>query len=585
VARLEDTIGGRIRDAIGRAFGPEHAATDPLVRETQDARFGDFQANVAMSLAKRLGRKPREVADAIVAAIDLTGIAARPEIAGPGFVNVRLDDGYLARLVGEAAADHARLGIAPATRRDTVVVDYSGPNVAKEMHVGHLRSTVIGDALARTLAFEGHDVIRQNHVGDWGTQFGMLIELLIETAGRTPGRDPETLLGPGTDLTATYREATARDASDPDFARRARERVVKLQGGDPETLRSWKALVDLSAAQFQAVYDRLGVALGTADIRGESAYNDRLPAVVAELREKGLARESEGALCVFLDGFTAKDGAPLPLIVQKSDGGYLYATTDLAALRYRALELRARRIVYVTDARQRQHFQMVFAAARAAGWIGEGVALEHVVFGSVLGEDGKPFKTRSGEIVRLTELLDEAEERALRIVVEKNPGLEGDERERVRHAVGIGAIKYADLASDRVKDYVFSWQRMLAMDGNTAPYLQYAYARIRSIFRKAGLQHAPAGPVVLAEPAERALALRVLQVETAIAGSAAALEPHRLCGYLYDLATAFSAFYEACPVLSAPDPVRVSRLALCDLSAETLHVGLGLLGIETPERM
>jgi arginyl-tRNA synthetase len=584
VARLEEEIGSRIRDAIGRAFGAELASTDPLVRATADPRFGDFQANVAMGLGKRLGRKPRDVAEAIVAAIDLAGIAAPPEIAGPGFVNVRLDDGHLARLVAAAAADRARLGIAPAAQRDTVVVDYSGPNVAKEMHVGHLRSTVIGDALARTLAFEGHDVVRQNHVGDWGTQFGLLIEFLIEVASRE-GQRPEAMLGASTNLTESYREATALDGSDPDFSRRARERVVKLQQGDAETRRLWKALVDLSAAQFQAVYDRLDVTLTTADIRGESAYNDQLPAVVAELREKGLARASEGALCVFPDGFTTKDGEPLPLIVQKSDGGYLYATTDLAALRRRTLELGARRLVYVTDARQRQHFQMVFAVARAAGWVPDGVALEHVVFGSVLGEDGKPFKTRSGDTVRLADLLDEAEARALAIVLEKNPALDGEERARVGHAVGIGAIKYADLASDRVKDYVFSWQRMLAMDGNTAPYLQYAHARICSIFRKAGLDGAPPAPVVFAEPAERALALRLLQFDGALAGTAAALEPHRLCGYLYELATAFSAFYEACPVLSAPDPLRSSRLVLCDASASTLRVGLGVLGIEAPERM
>jgi arginyl-tRNA synthetase len=576
MARLDEMIAARVRDAIARAFGPDLADTDPLVRPTQDVRFGDFQANVAMGLGKRLGRKPREVADALVAALDLTGIASAPEIAGPGFVNVRLDDAYLAACARDAAADRERLGLAATAAPETVVVDYSGPNVAKEMHVGHLRSTVIGDALARTLTFQGHRVVRRNHVGDWGTQFGMLIEYCVQIGAR---------LGPNTDLTKVYRDAVATDASDPAFAERARARVVALQSGDPETRRWWQELVALSERQFDTVYRRLDVTLTLDDIRGESSYNALLPEVVNDLRAKGLARESEGAVCVFPEGFTTKDGDPLPLIVQKSDGGYLYATTDLAALRQRATELGAHRLVYVTDARQRQHFQMVFATARAAGWIGPDVRLEHVVFGSVLGEDGKPFKTRSGDTVRLAELLDEAEERALAVVVEKNPELAPDERTRVAHTVGIGAIKYADLASDRVKDYVFSWPRMLAMDGNTAPYLQYAYARIRSIFRKAGVETAPAAPVVLREPAERALVLQLLGFEGVVDAAGRTLEPHRLCGYLYDVATAFSGFYETCPVLSAEPAVRDSRLVLCELTARTLAVGLGLLGIETVERM
>jgi arginyl-tRNA synthetase len=360
---------------------------------------------------------------------------------------------------------------------------------------------------------------------------------------------------------------------------------VALQGGDADTLALWRQIIDRSTRQFQADYDRLGTALTTDDVRGESFYNDRLAAVVDELRAKGLACESEGATCVFLEGFAAKDGTPLPLIVQKTDGGYLYATTDLAALRYRVRDLGARRVIYVTDARQRQHFQMVFAAARAAGWVPAGVRVEHVAFGSVLGEDGKPFKTRAGDTVRLSDLLDEAEERALAVVTEKNPDLSPDEQRAVARAVGVGAVKYADLASDRVKDYVFSWPRMLAMEGNTAPYLQYAYTRIRSIFRKAGVDAAPDAPVVLAEPAERALALALLRFETVVDGVAESLEPHRLCGYLYDVATAFSAFYEACPVLPAEPPTRASRLVLCDVAARTLRTGLGLLGIDTPERM
>jgi arginyl-tRNA synthetase len=576
MARLEDVIARRVRDAIARAFGAELADTDPLVRPTQDPRFGDFQANVAMGLGKRLGRKPREIADALVAALDLSGIASRAEIAGPGFVNVRLDDRYLAACAHDAAADRGRLGLPATAAPETVVVDYSGPNVAKEMHVGHLRSTVIGDALARTLVFQGHRLVRRNHVGDWGTQFGMLIEHCVEIGAR---------LGVDTDLTELYRTAVARDASDAAFSERARARVVALQSGDPETRRWWQELVALSERQFDAVYRRLDVTLTLDDIRGESSYNALLPDVVADLSAKGLARESEGALCVFPEGFTTKEGEPLPLIVQKSDGGYLYATTDLAALRQRVLELGAHRLVYVTDARQRQHFQMVFAVARAAGWVGPDVRVEHVVFGSVLGEDGKPFKTRSGDTVRLAELLDEAEERALAVVVEKNPDLGPEERTLVAHAVGIGAIKYADLASDRVKDYVFSWPRMLAMDGNTAPYLQYAYARIRSIFRKAGLDAAPAASIVLKEPAERALVIQLLAFEGVVDAVGRTLEPHRMCGYLYDVATAFSAFYEACPVLQAEPAIRDSRLVLCELTAGTLAVGLGLLGIETVERM
>ncbi|MGH7893423.1 MAG: arginine--tRNA ligase [Candidatus Binatia bacterium] len=580
MARLQDTIAGRVRDAIGRALGADLAVTDPLVRPAQDPRFGDYQANVAMGLGKRLGRKPREVADAIVAAFDPSDLCARPDVAGPGFVNVRLDDGVLARLATEAVRD-GRLGVARVAAPETVVVDYSGPNVAKEMHVGHLRSTVLGDAAARTLEFLAHHVVRQNHVGDWGTQFGLLIEHLVDIATRQ-GRDPADVIG---DLTALYREAATRDACEPDFAARARERVVALQAGDEQSRRIWKALVAVSEQQFQTIYQRLGVALTMNDVRGESFYNDRLAAVVADLRASGLARDSQGAVCVFLDGFATKDGDPLPLIVQKSDGGYLYATTDLAAVRYRVAELGARRVIYVTDARQRQHFQMVFATARAAGWVPEGVRLEHAVFGSVLGEDGKPFRTRSGDTVPLADLLTEAEERALSIVVAKNPALPPDERVQIARAVGIGAIKYADLASDRVKDYVFSWSRMLAMDGNTAPYLQYAYARIRAIFRKGGLVDAPAAPIILAHPAERALVLLLLQLDAVVDVVGESLEPHRLCGYLYDVATAFSAFYEACPVLGADPPLRASRLVLCQLTARTLETGLGLLGIDTVDRM
>jgi arginyl-tRNA synthetase len=575
VADPQDVLARRIRDAIARAFGPEHAATDPLVRPAQHPRFGDYQANVAMSLAQRLGRQPREVAATIVAHLDVADVCRAPEIAGPGFVNFTLTDEFLGAQAAALVAD-PRCGVEPTAAPVTTVVDYSGPNVAKEMHVGHLRSTVIGDAIAHTLAFLGHRVIRQNHLGDWGTQFGMLIEQLLE-AGEPAGADLDDL----------YRAAQARFERDPAFAARARERVVALQAGDPTSLALWRRLVQQSTERFAAVYARLGAALTTADIRPESFYNPLLPGIVAELEAKGLARPSEGALCVFLDGFTRPDGTPLPLMVRKSDGGYLYATTDLAALRYRVEVLRAERLIYVTDARQAQHFAMVFAAARRAGWLPPHVRAEHVPFGTVLGEDGRPFRTRSGDTVRLADLLDEAERLAAALVAEKNPALDAAARARVARAVGIGAIKYADLASDRVKDYVFSWERMLAMEGNTAPYLQYAYARIRSIFRKAaGMPPPPAGPLVLGEPAERALVLKLLQLGGVVRAVGETLEPHRLCAYLYDVATAFSTFYERCPVLQAPDSARrASRLWLCELTARTLACGLGLLGIEVLERM
>jgi arginyl-tRNA synthetase len=574
VADPQTTLTHRFRDALVRAFGDAYADVDPVVRPAQHPRFGDYQANVAMGLAKRLGKNPREVARAIIERLEMAGVSDPPEIAGPGFINLRLQDGYLAAEATGVAADE-RLGIEPAAQPETVVVDYSGPNVAKEMHVGHLRSTVIGDALARTLEFLGHRVIRQNHLGDWGTQFGMLIEHLREAGGAADFDD----------LNELYRQAQGRFAAEPAFAERARRRVVALQSGDPETLALWRRLVDESKRHFDAIYRRLGATLGDGDFRPESFYNPMLPEVVAELEQKGLTRVSEGALCVFLPGFVREDGEPLPLIIRKSDGGYLYATTDLAALRYRVRELGARRLIYVTDARQQQHFAMVFKTAERAGWLGGGVRAEHVPFGTILGEDGKPFRTRGGETVRLAELLDEAERRATAVVAEKNPELDAATRAQVARTVGIGSIKYADLSSDRVKDYVFSWDRMLAMDGNTAPYLQYAYARIRSIFRKGGVARG-GGPIRIAHAAERTLVLRLLQMSGVLQAVAESLEPHRLCGHLYDIATTFSTFYESCPVLQAEDASqRQSRLALCDLTARTLARGLDLLGIEVVERM
>lgn len=579
MSTLQSLLIDRFRSALVAAFGDAHAGVDPMIRPTGNPRFGDYQANVAMSLARLVGSKPREVAQRLVDALQVNDLCDKVEIAGPGFINLFLSGQFLGTMA-RTMADDPRLGVAPAAARETVVVDYSGPNAAKEMHVGHLRSTIIGDSIVRVLSFLGHRVIRQNHIGDWGTQFGMLIEYLLDQGWTlSEGRSIE-------DLNALYRQAKEKFDRDPTFADRARKRVVLLQRGDELTRSVWQRLIAESLAHFNEVYRRLGVLLTDDDVRGESFYNDMLPETVAELEKLGLTRESEGALCVFLPGFVGTDGKPLPLIVRKSDGGYLYATTDLAALRYRVRVLRAQRLIYVTDARQKQHFAMVFKTAEMAGWL-TGVRAEHVPFGAVLGEDGKPFKTRSGETIRLMDLLDEAEERALAIVTEKDPTLDEATRRHVAHVVGIGAIKYADLSSDRVKDYVFSWERMLSFDGNTAPYLQNAYVRIRSIFRKAGLSGPPTGAEVRVEqPTERALVLSLLQFPTVIDTVAESLEPHRLCTYLYELASAYHQFYEQCPVLSAPDPaVRDSRLVLCDLTARTLAQGLSLLGIDVVERM
>ncbi|WP_438005871.1 arginine--tRNA ligase [Sorangium sp. So ce321] len=566
-----------LQAAIIAAFGAEHAATDPSLRRSSHA---DYQANAAMALGKRLGKPPREVAAAIVARLEVGGICRKVEIAGPGFVNLTLDDAYLMGELAETASS-GQLGIAPAAQPETVIVDYSGPNAAKEMHVGHLRSTIIGDALARVLEALGHRVIRQNHLGDWGTPFGMLIEHMLDL-GEAAASD-ELSVG---DLDAFYRQARAKFDGDPAFAERSRRRVVRLQGGDEQTLALWRQLVRESTRYFESVYRRLGVTLTEADFAGESFYNPMLADVIAELTAKGLARESEGALCVFPAGFTGKGGEPLPLIVRKQDGGYGYPTTDLAAIRHRLTTVGAQRLIYVVGAPQSQHFAMVFAAAREAGWLAPPARAEHVAFGSVLGADKKMFKTRSGDTVKLSDLLDEAVERAAKVVREKNPELDAEAAGAVARAVGVGAVKYADLSSDRIKDYVFDWDRMLAFEGNTAPYLMYAHARIRSIFRKGGVGSPRGAGIALGEPAERALALELLRFGAVLEDVAATLEPHRLCGYLFELAGSFTTFYERCPVLKAEsDEVRRSRLALCDLTAEVLAKGLGLLGIEAPERM
>ncbi len=574
----------RLRAAIAGALGPDFAGADPVVRRSAQPKFGDFQANAAMALAKQVGRAPREVATAIVEHLDTAGLCSAVEVAGPGFINLTLAPESLSRAAADLLGDQ-RLGVTTAERR-RVAIDYSAPNVAKEMHVGHLRSTILGDALARVLHFAGHEVIRQNHLGDWGTPFGMLIEHLVDIGEEEAIRE----LSVG-DLTAFYKQASGKFQADAGFADRARQRVVLLQGGDEATLRLWRLLFEASKVYFNTVYDRLGILLTDDDIAAESFYNPRLAAVAAELEQKGLAVVSDGALCAFPPGFTNRDGQPLPLIIRYSTGGYGYATTDLAALRYRSLELEADRILYVVGAPQSTHLAMIFAVGRMAGWLGpERPAAEHVPFGSILGQDRKMYKTRTGDSVRLIDLLDEAVERAAAKVAEANPDLDAETREKVARLVGIGAVKYADLASDRVKDYVFDWDRMLAFEGNTAPYLQYAHARIRSIFRKAESGGAGAGgglaEVVVTEPAERALVLQLLGLDEVVAAVAEALQPHRLCTHLFEVASAFTTFYEQCPVLRAPDrATRDSRMALCDLTARTLALGLELLGIEAPDRM
>lgn len=641
---IESLLRERFSRAIGLAFGSEFSG-EPMVK-AGDPKFADYQCNAAMALSRQLGRPPREVATEILRHVQLADVCEPAQIAGPGFINVRISTTWLARRLAELftdSASKARGGVARAAQSATVVVDYAGPNIAKEMHVGHLRSSILGDAIARTLAFVGHRVVRQNHVGDFGTQFGMLIrhakDLKLDT-----GEMPQI-----SDLDSYYKQAAQRDKSDPQFAVEARQAVVALQSGDSEALRLWHWIRDESRRHCREIFEFLGITLSEADERGESFYADRLPLVVQRLSEalpmggdgpytgtsdifhpqrqldanglnvdgtveasepqivtKAFVAESQGALCVFLPGFVDKDKKPLPLIIRKGDGAYLYATTDLAALYFRIIEEKttpdqtapldqnwhADRIIYTTDARQAQHFSMVFDTIRAAHWdinpvTKLPVVLQHAPFGSILGEDGKPFKTRSGESVKLRELLYEAVQRADAVVGKKNPELPVAARQLVARAVGIGAVKYADLRQDRITDYQFVWDRLLALDGNTGPYLQYTFARIRSIFRKAGEVPATAATIMLETPQERDLARRILQFSDVVLAVLQDLKPHYLCTYLYDLCGSFSAFYENCPVLKAASPeLRQSRLALCDLTAAVLKVGLSdLLGMELLEEM
>ena len=550
---------------------------DPAVRRSQHA---DFQSDAALALRRRLGGNPRDIAARVVERAELDDLCSKVEISGPGFINLTLSNEAIGRLLAEAAADE-RLGVPEAERPEVVTVDYSAPNAAKEMHVGHLRSTIIGDATVRLLEFCGHTVIRQNHLGDWGTPFGMLVEHLLDIGEAEAAHE----LSVG-DLNGFYQAARRKFDADPAFQERSRRRVVLLQSGDEATLRLWRMLITESQKYFLAVYRLLGAKLDENDFYGESYYNDQLESVVDELEELGLLRESEGAKCVFPEGFTGRDGEPLPLIVRKSDGGFGYPATDLATIRHRLRKLHATRLVYVVGLPQRLHLDMIFQTAREAGWLTPPARAEHIGFGSVLGSDGKILRTRAGASVKLVDLLEEAVNRASAIVAEKNPDLDAETRAAVAKAVGIGAVKYADLSTDRVKDYVFDYDRMLSFDGNTAPYLQYARARICSIFRKGGIEPPrDVPPLTLTEPTERALALQLLGFEGVVAQIVENLEFHRLAQYLYSLATAFTAFYENCPVLNAEGEVRTARLVLCDLTARTLKLGLDLLGIESPDQM
>ncbi len=571
----------RISKALAAAGAAEGAPA--LVAQGAKPQFGDYQANGVMPAAKKLKANPRDLAEKVLAAADLSDIAEKAEVAGAGFINITLKSDFLAGRLAQAMADD-HLGADRPAEPQTVVVDYSSPNLAKEMHVGHLRSTIIGDSIARVLEFLGHKVIRQNHVGDWGTQFGMLLAYLKQLLlSDSTGNHADSELS---DLEDFYRKAKERFDDEPAFADASREEVVNLQSGDPQTRDMWSRYREVSLRHCEAVYSRLGVALTSKDVYGESDYNDQLPGIAAELDKKGLLKESEGARCVFLEEFKTKDGEILPVIVQKTDGAYLYATTDLAGLRHRSQELHADRILYVVDARQTLHFRQVFAVARKAGFVGEGTSLEHVAFGMMLGDNRQPLKTREGGVVKLIDLLNEAEKRAAQIVAEKNPDLTDDEKANVARTVGIGAVKYADLAQNRTSDYVFNWSKMLSLEGNTAPYMQYAYARIRSIFRK-GEEEAGAitGEMLLTEAAERTLGVKLAQFPETIQTVADECLPNLLCAYLFDVAGAFMSFYESCPVLIASEPARTSRLLLCDLTARTIHTGLGLLGIETLEQM
>jgi len=575
---IQSLINDKVSQALEAAGAP--AGSPAAVRQSAKAQFGDYQANGVMGVAKRLGTNPREFAQKVLDVLDLDGIASKTEIAGPGFINIFLSEEFLAKQAEAALADE-RLGVAKEEQQN-IVADYSAPNVAKEMHVGHLRSTIIGDAVVRTLEFLGHNVTRANHIGDWGTQFGMLIANL-ERIQKEKGEVSMEL----SDLEGFYRESKKLYDEDEEFAVTARGYVVKLQGGDEFCAEMWKKLVDVTMVQNQRNYDRLNVSLTRDNVMGESMYNSMLAPIVADLQKQGLAVESEGAQVVFLDEYKNKDGEPMGVIVQKRDGGFLYTTTDIACAKYRYEELNADRVLYFIDSRQHQHLMQAWTIVRKAGYVPESVSLEHHAFGMMLGKDGRPFKTRAGGTVRLADLLDEAEERATKLIEEKNKDLSAEEKAKIATTVAMAAVKYSDLSKHRTTDYIFDWDNMLAFEGNTAPYMQYAYTRVASIFSKAGLSMDElTGEVKITDEKEKALVAKLMQFEEAVQAVASEGQPHLMCAYLFELAGQFSSFYEACPILNnEDDAVKQSRLKLAALTAKTIKQGLELLGIETLERM
>lgn len=577
---IKQLLANKTQDAFIKLGLP--AETNPAVTQSTRPEFGDYQINGAMSAAKQLKTNPRQLAEQLVALLALDDLASKVEIAGPGFINVTLKPEWLAGELAQAASD-ARLGVSANPQPQTVVVDYSAPNLAKEMHVGHLRSTIIGDAVVRTLEFWGDKVIRQNHMGDWGTQFGMLIAHLEDKLAE--GVDLESVAL--ADLEDFYRQAKKRFDDEAGFADKSRDYVVKLQSGDAHCQKLWQLFIDTSVKHSNEVYQKLNVTLTDADIKPESAYNPMLQPIVDQLVAAGIAVEDQGALVVFLSELADKEGKPSPFIIQKTGGGFLYATTDLAACQYRSQQLAADRIIIFTDARQALHFKQVELTARKAGLLRADTAYDHCPFGTMMGEDGKPFKTRTGGTVKLAELLEEAVVRADAVVREKSSELSEQEIAEIARKVGIGAVKFADLSKNRTSDYIFSWDAMLAFEGATAPYLQYAYTRVRSILRKAEVADSFQAPIVLTAEQERLLAVKILRFEETLQQVMKDAQPNLLCSYLYELASLFMTFYEACPILKdGVDPAeRDSRLMLSIISARLLAKGLDLLGIEVMERM
>jgi len=579
---IKEILAEKVSAAMVAAGLPE--GTNPAISLSNRPQFGDYQANGVMGAAKKLKTNPRELATKVVAELDLDGIASKIELAGPGFINIHLDQNWLAAQLNNVAQDE-HIGVtqrgSEQDKQQTVVVDYSAPNLAKEMHVGHLRSTIIGDAVVRALEFRGDKVVRQNHMGDWGTQFGMLIAHLSDKLASN--EVAETALS---DLENFYREAKVRFDNEEGFADRARADVVKLQSGDADSAKLWKQFIDISIAHSEEIYTKLNVSLKRSDIMGESAYNDDLSAVIDELMAQEIAVEDQGAKVVFIDEMANKAGEPSVFIVQKSGGGFLYATTDLSACRYRSGKLAADRIIIFTDARQSLHFKQVEMVARKAGFLPEHVGYDHCPFGMMMGDDGKPFKTRTGGTIKLAELLDEAVSRASELIKEKNPDINTTDLAEISAKVGIGAVKFADLSKNRTSDYIFNWKTMLSFEGATAPYLQYAYSRIQSIFVKAGVSQTQAN-IAIIEPQEKALALKLLQLEDVIDAVISECTPNLLCNYLYELASLYMSFYEACPILKEgiEADVKESRLALCQLIAKTLKQGLDVLGIDVMDRM